>query len=161
MKSYKDYTDDINRMRTKTIFSNGFREQLIEDSWKKLDGEDKVVKGDLYGTADGMIKIISNKEGKQFWGRIEEPSHNEIKVGDVISYNWDELFVGDGDIDSLRDDILGTIKHKKVDKINTRPVVEKFSSLFQDGEISSTKELLKWAGLIVGELIKRHKKEKV
>lgn len=160
MKSYKDFINEDNSRRTKMIFSNGFRQQLIEDSWKRLDGEEKVVKGELYGTADGMIRITSNKEGKQFWGRIEQPSHNEVKVGDVISYDWDELFVGDGDIESLRDDVLDTIKHKKIDKINTKPVVEKFSSIFQDGEISSTNQLYRWLILITTELLDRNRELK-
>ena len=60
-----------------------------------------------------------------------KPSHNEVKVGDVISYDFDELFVGEGDdtsswsLEGLKDDVLDTIKHTTLDKINTRVVVEK------------------------------------
>ena len=132
MKTYNEW--DIDRMRTKIITSNNkFRTQLVEDEWKRLESEEDVMKDEIYGTSDGLIKIVSpiNKSGKScYWGRVMKPSHNEVKVGDVISFDWDELFTGEGDdtsswsIEGLRDDILDTIKHKTTDKINTRVVVE-------------------------------------
>jgi hypothetical protein len=168
MKSYKDFINLENNERTKMIFSNGFREQLIESSWKRLEKEDEVMKDQIYGTSDGLVKIVSplHKKGKGgYWGRIMKNSHNEIKVGDVISYDFDELYVGDGEdtsrweLDGLRDDILDSIKHKTIDKINTKVKMTE-NSIFKDGEISSTDQLLRWLGLIVGELINRNKKEK-
>ena len=121
------------------------------------------MKDELYGTADGIVKIVApiNKSGntKCFWGRIMKPSHNEVKAGDVLSYDWDELFVMDGkaDVGGLNADILDTISHKTTDKINTKPMTE--NSIFQDGTKSTTTELLNWLGLITGELINRNQKE--
>ena len=138
MKTYKEFVnEDIDRMRTKIITSNNkFRPQLVEDEWKRLESEEDVMKDEIYGTSDGLIKIVSpinrNRSSKcSWWGRIMKPSHNEIKVGDVISYDFDELFVGEGDdtsswsLEGLKDDVLDTIKHTTLDKINTRVVVEK------------------------------------
>ena len=134
MKTYREYTEGVSRMRSKVIYSKerGFQQQLIEDGWRRLDDEKSVMKDEIYGTADGLIKVVSpiNVSGKGFWGRILTASHNEVKAGDVLSYDFDELFVGDGDdtsswsIEGLRDDVLDTIKHKTTDKINTRVVVE-------------------------------------
>ena len=164
MKTYKDFVDESIKERTEMIFSNKkFRHKLVEDGWKRLNSEDEIMKDELYGTADGIVKIVSpiNKSGntKCFWGRIMKPSHNEIKAGDVLSYDWDELFVSDGkaDVGGLHADILDTISHKTTDKINTKPMVEK--SIFKDGEVSSTKQLLNWLGLISAELINRNNKE--
>ena len=137
MKTYKEFVnEDIDRMRTKIITSNNkFRTQLVEDEWKRLESEEDVMKDEIYGTSDGLIKVVSpinkNRSSKcSWWGRIMKPSHNEIKVGDVISYDFDELFVGEGDdtsswsLEGLKDEVLDTIKHKTTDKINTRVVVE-------------------------------------
>ena len=135
MKTYNEW--DIDRMRTKIITTNNkFRTQLVENEWKRLESEEDVMKDEIYGTSDGLIKIVSpinrNRSSKcSWWGRIMKPSHNEIKVGDVISYDFDELFVGEGDdtsswsLEGLKDDVLDTIKHTTLDKINTRVVVEK------------------------------------
>ena len=138
MKTYKEFVnEDIDRMRTKIITTNNkFRTQLVENEWKRLESEEDVMKDEIYGTSDGLIKIVSpinrNRSSKcSWWGRIMKPSHNEIKVGDVISYDFDELFVGEGDdtsswsLEGLKDDVLDTIKHTTLDKINTRVVVEK------------------------------------
>jgi hypothetical protein len=134
MKTYNEW--DIDRMRTKIITTNNkFRTQLVENEWKRLESEEDVMKDEIYGTSDGLIKIVSpinrNRSSKcSWWGRIMKPSHNEIKVGDVISYDFDELFVGEGDdtsswsLEGLKDEVLDTIKHKTTDKINTRVVVE-------------------------------------
>jgi ASC-1-like (ASCH) protein len=134
MKTYNEW--DIDRMRTKIITTNNkFRTQLVENEWKRLESEEDVMKDEIYGTSDGLIKIVSpinrNRSSKcSWWGRIMKPSHNEIKVGDVISYDFDELFVGEGDdtsswsLEGLKDEVLDTIKHTTLDKINTRVVVE-------------------------------------
>ena len=135
MKTYNEW--DIDRMRTKIITTNNkFRTQLVEDEWKRLESEEDVMKDEIYGTSDGLIKVVSpinkNRSSKcSWWGRVMKPSHNEVKVGDVISYDFDELFVGEGDdtsswsLEGLKDDVLDTIKHTTLDKINTRVVVEK------------------------------------
>ena len=134
MKTYNEW--DIDRMRTKIITTNNkFRTQLVENEWKRLESEEDVMKDEIYGTSDGLIKVVSpinkNRSSKcSWWGRIMKPSHNEIKVGDVISYDFDELFVGEGDdtsswsLEGLKDEVLDTIKHTTLDKINTRVVVE-------------------------------------
>ena len=172
MKKYKDYIEDTERGRTKVIHTKkeGFRLKLIEDSWKKVLRMDGIQVGDVFGSSDGLVKvkeIVTKSRGNDYyWCSVITPSHNEVSKNDIFSYSVDELFVGEDDnpdnwkLEMLRDDISDTPRHKKIDKINTKPVVENFSSLFQDGEISSTKQLLHWLGLIVGELINRNKKEK-
>ena len=132
MKTYNEW--DIDRMRTKIITTNNkFRTQLVENEWKRLESEEDVMKDEIYGTSDGLIKVVSpinkNRSSKcSWWGRVMKPSHNEVKVGDVISYDFDELFVGEGDdtsswsLEGLKDEVLDTIKHKTTDKINTRVV---------------------------------------
>ena len=172
MKKYKDYIEDTERRRTKVIYSqrNGFRTKLVEDSWKKVLRMDGIQVGDVFGSSDGLVKVkevINKSKGNDcYWCSVITPSHNEVSKNDIFSYSVDELFVGEDDnpdnwkLEMLRDDIIDQPKHKKIDKINTKPVVEDFSSIFQDGEISSTDQLLRWLGLIVGELINRNKKEK-
>ena len=164
MKTYKSFVYEDIKQRTEMIFSNKkFRQKLVEDGWKRLSSEDEVMKDELYGTADGIVKIVSpiKQSGNRssFWARIMKPSHNEVKAGDVLSFDFDEIFVMDGkaDISGLRDEILGTSKHKTTEKINTKPMAE--NSIFKDGEVSSTKQLLRWMGLITNELINRNKKE--
>ena len=136
MKTYKEFVnEDIDRMRTKIITSNNkFRTQLVENEWKRLEKEEDVMKDEIYGTSDGLIKIVSpiNNSGRKcsYWGRIMKNTHNQVKVGDVISYEFDELFVGEGDepsswsLEGLKDDILDTIKHTTLDKVNTKVRVE-------------------------------------
>ena len=162
--TYKDFVDEGIKERTEMIFSNKkFRQKLVEDGWKRLSSEDEVMKDELYGTADGIVKIVSpiKQSGNRssFWGRIMKPSHNEVKAGDVLSFDFDEIFVMDGkaDVGGLKADILDTISHKTTEKINTKPMAE--NSIFKDGEVSSTKQLLRWLGLITNELINRNKKE--
>ena len=119
------------RQRSRMVFSNGFRRQLMEDGWCRLKRDDEVIEGETYGTADGLVKIMKKTENKEeWWGKIIKPSHGETKEGDVFSYRWDELFVGQHknkdkwQVDALRDEILDTPRHKNVDKINTHPIQE-------------------------------------
>ena len=100
----------------------------MEDGWCKLKRDDEVIEGETYGTADGLVKIIKKTEdNEEWWGKIIKPSHGETKEGDVFSYRWYELFVGQHknkdkwQVDALRDEILDTPRHKNVDKINTHP----------------------------------------
>ena len=60
MKTYKEFVnEDIDRMRTKIITSNNkFRTQLVENEWKRLESEEDVMKDEIYGTSDGLIKIV-------------------------------------------------------------------------------------------------------
>ena len=134
MKTFRGYTEGVSRIRSKVIYSKerGFQQQLIEDGWRRLDNVEDIIQDEIYGTADGLVKIVStiNGSGKGFWGRVVKPSHNQIKIGDVLSYDFDELFVGEGEdtsswsIEGLKCDVLDTIRHKNIDKINTKPVVE-------------------------------------
>jgi len=121
------------RRRTNLVFSNtnGFRSQLMEDGWCRLKRDDEVIEGEIYGTADGTVKIINKIENDRgWWGKVIKPSHGEIAAGDVFSYEYDELFVGQHankkkwQLDALRDDVLDTPSHKNVDKINTKPTEE-------------------------------------
>ena len=83
------------RQRSRMVFSNGFRRQLMEDGWCGLKRDDEVIEGEIYGTADGLVKIMKKTEdNEEWWGKIIKPSHGETKEGDVFSYGWDELFVG-------------------------------------------------------------------
>ncbi len=83
------------RQRSRMVFSNGFRRQLMEDGWCRLKRDDEVIEGEIYGTADGLVKIMKKTEdNEEWWGKIIKPSHGETKEGDVFSYRWDELFEG-------------------------------------------------------------------
>ena len=46
------------RQRSKVVFSNGFRRQLMEDGWCRLKRDDEVIEGEYYGTADGLVVIL-------------------------------------------------------------------------------------------------------
>ena len=103
----------------------------MEDGWCRLKRDDEVIEGEYYGTADGLVKIMKKTEdNEEWWGKIIKPSHGETKEGDVFSYGWDELFVGQHknkdkwQVDALRDEILDTPRHKNVDKINLKPTQE-------------------------------------
>jgi hypothetical protein len=103
----------------------------MEDGWCRLKRDDEVIEGEIYGTADGTVKIINKIENDRgWWGKVIKPSHGEIAAGDVFSYEYDELFVGrttnkdKWQLDALRDDVLDTPSHKNVDKINTKPTEE-------------------------------------
>jgi len=135
MKTFRGYTEGVERRRTKLLYSQrmGFRQQLIEDSWKKVLRGDEIQKGDVYGSSDGLVRVkeIIDKTKKDcYWCSILVPSHNEVSKNDIFSYSVDELFIGEDEnpdnwnLEMLRDDITDQPKHRKVDKINTKPVVE-------------------------------------
>ena len=135
MKTYRDFTEDTERRRTKLIYipHRGFRQQLIEDCWKKVLRGDEIQKGDVFGSSDGLVRVkeIIDKTKKDcYWCSILVPSHNEVSKNDIFSYSVDELFIGEDEntdnwnLEMLRDDITDQPKHRKVDKINTKPVVE-------------------------------------
>lgn len=135
MKTFRGYTEGVERRRTKLLYSQrmGFRQQLIEDCWKKVLRGDEIQKGDVYGSSDGLVRVkeIIDKTKKDcYWCSILVPSHNEVSKNDIFSYSVDELFIGEDEnpdnwnLEMLRDDITDQPKHRKVDKINTKPVVE-------------------------------------
>ena len=59
MKKYKDYIEDTERRRTKLVYSqrNGFKQKLIEDSWKKVLRMDGIQVGDVFGSSDGLVRV--------------------------------------------------------------------------------------------------------
>ena len=58
MKSWGTIKEELKeKQRSKVVFSSGFRRQLIEDGWCRLRRDDEVVEGDVYGTADGLVKL--------------------------------------------------------------------------------------------------------
>ena len=137
MKTYREFcNEDFDRRRTKLVYSQrmGFRMKMInEDSWKKVLRGDEIQKGDVFGSSDGLVRVkeIMDKTRKDcYWCSVISPSHNEVSKNDIFSYSVDELFVGEDEnpdnwnLEMLKDDITDQPKHKKVDKINTKPVVE-------------------------------------
>ena len=135
MKTFRGYTEGVERRRTKVIHTKqeGFREQLIEDSWKKVLRGDEIQKGDVFGSSDGLVRVkeIMDKTRKDcYWCSVISPSHNEVSKNDIFSYSVDELFVGEDEnpdnwnFEMLRDDITDQPKHKNVDKISTKVRVE-------------------------------------
>jgi len=168
MKTYKDFAENTERRRTNIIYipQRGFREQLVEDSWKKVLRGDEIKVGDIFGSADGLVRIkeiAGNSKKDCYYCSVVSPSHNQVSKNDIFSYSVDELFIGekenpdDWELRMLRPDITDEPRHKKVDVINTKPMSE--NSIFQDGEKSTTTQLLNWLGLISGELINRNQKE--
>ena len=135
MKTFRGYTEGVERRRTKVIHTKqeGFREQLIEDSWKKVLRGDEIQKGDVFGSSDGLVRVkeIMDKTRKDcYWCSVISPSHNEVSKNDIFSYSVDELFIGEDEnpenwnLEMLRDDITDQPKHKNVDKISTKVRVE-------------------------------------
>ena len=135
MKTFRGYTEGVERRRTKVIHTKqeGFREQLIEDCWKKVIRGDEIQKGDVFGSSDGLVRVkeIMDKTRKDcYWCSVILPSHNEVSKNDIFSYSVDELFVGEDEnpdnwnFEMLRDDITDQPKHKNVDKISTKVRVE-------------------------------------
>ena len=135
MKTFRGYTEGVERRRTKVIHTKqeGFREQLIEDCWKKVLRGDEIQKGDVFGSSDGLVRVkeIMDKTRKDcYWCSVISPSHNEVSKNDIFSYSVDELFVGEDEnpdnwnFEMLRDDITDQPKHKNVDKISTKVRVE-------------------------------------
>ena len=158
------------RQRSKVVFSNGFRLQLMEDGWCRLKRDDEVIEGEYYGTADGLVKIMKKTENKEeWWGKIIKPSHGETKEGDVFSYRWDELFVGQHknkdkwQVDALRDEILDTPRHKNVDKIDLKPTQEErmlFERTLDDDEIENLIDKARQSALAIKKDKKRDKEER-
>ena len=152
------------------VFSNGFRRQLMEDGWCRLKRDDEVIEGEIYGTADGLVKIMKKTEdNEEWWGKIIKPSHGETKEGDVFSYRWDELFVGQHrnkdkwQVDALRDEILDTPRHKNVDKINLKPTQEErmlFERTLDDDEIENLIDKARHSALAIKNDKKRDKEER-
>ena len=135
MKTFRGYTEGVERRRTKVIHTKqeGFREQLIEDCWKKVLRGDEIQKGDVFGSSDGLVRVkeIMDKTRKDcYWCSVISPSHNEVSKNDIFSYSVDELFIGEDEnpenwnLEMLRDDITDQPKHKNVDKISTKVRVE-------------------------------------
>ena len=135
MKTYRDFTEDTERRRTKLIYipHRGFRQQLIEDCWKKVLRGDEIQKGDVFGSSDGLVRVkeIMDKTRKDcYWCSVISPSHNEVSKNDIFSYSVDELFIGEDEnpdnwnLEMLKDEITDQPKHKKVDKISTKVRVE-------------------------------------
>ena len=158
------------RQRSRMVFSNGFRRQLMEDGWCRLKRDDEVIEGETYGTADGLVKIMKKTEdNEEWWGKIIKPSHGETKEGDVFSYRWDELFVGQHknkdkwQVDALRDEILDTPRHKNVDKIDIKPTQEErilFERTLDDNEIENLIDKARESALAIKKDKKRDKEER-
>jgi len=118
-----------------------------QERWCVVRRIEDVQDGDIRGTVDGLVRIQKqNTETGEFWAQVLEPTHSEVRKGDVFLYPYTELFVGhsklfkDWDLSGLRDDILDTAKHKNTDKINTHPVEEMyeiFEKTLNDDEISA------------------------
>ena len=86
--------------------------------WRKLQRQDDVVIGSIYGSADGMVKVQDKTTRGQFYGKVLQPIHTEISKGDVYIYDWDDFYEGDGrDLEGLRDWIIDGVKHKNVDGV--------------------------------------------
>ena len=171
MKSWGTIKEELKeKQRSKVVFSSGFRRQLLEDGWCRIRRDDEVVEGDVYGTADGLVKIIRKTENeKEWWGKVLKPSHGEVKTGDVFSYRFEELFVSKHEnkdkweIDGLRDEILDTPKHKNVDKINVKPTQEErmlFEKTLNDDEIEALIDKARESALAIKNDKKRDKEER-
>ena len=59
-----------------------------------------MVIGSIYGSADGMVRVQDKAHRGQFYGKVLQPIHTEIGKGDVFIYDYDDLYSGDGRIDS-------------------------------------------------------------
>ena len=142
----------------------------MEDGWCRLKRDDEVIEGEYYGTADGLVKFMKKTEdNEEWWGKIIKPSHGETKEGDVFSYRWDELFVGQHrnkdkwQVNALRDEILDTPRHKNVDKIDIKPTQEErmlFERTLDDDEIENLIDKARQSALAIKKDKKRDKEER-
>ena len=118
--------------------------------WKRVARPDLVFPNNIYGSADGLVRIKSDEPEPDgsFWGEITEPIHNGCKKGDVFSYEYNELYLGTADkwsdwkLSGLADYILQGVKHKNKDGVNTHPVIERSVASFEDADrIEENEEL--------------------
>jgi len=120
------------------------KRNISEESvgWKRVARPDLVFPNNIYGSADGLVRIKSDEAEPDgsFWGEIEEPIHNECKKGDVFSYDYTELYLGTADkwsdwkLSGLADYILQGVKHKNKDGVNTHPVIERSVASLEDAD---------------------------
>ena len=68
------------------VFSNGFRRQLMEDGWCGLKRDDEVIEGEIYGTADGLVKIMKKTEDN-------EDTNKERNDNSIYIYEPDEEII--------------------------------------------------------------------
>ena len=105
--------------------------------WRKLQRQDDVVIGSIYGSADGMVKVQDKTTRGQFYGKVLQPIHTEISKGDVYIYDWDDFYEGDGrDLEGLRDWIIDGVKHKNVDDVNIHPRVDEQEEILFEKSLS-------------------------
>ena len=132
-------------MKTYTELKRNMSEASV--GWKRVQRPDLVLQNNIYGSADGLVSITGEaEEDGMFWGKVEIAIHNQVKKGDVFLYKYDDLWLGteakwkDWNLEGLAAHIMGGVKHKKVDTINTHPVEEMyeiFEKTLNDDEIEA------------------------
>jgi len=132
-------------MKTYTELKRNMSEASV--GWRRVHRPDMVFQNNIYGSADGLVSITGEaEEDGTFWGKVEIAIHNQVKKGDVFLYKYDDLWLGteakwkDWNLEGLADYIMGGVKHKKVDTINTHPVEEMyeiFEKTLNDDEVSA------------------------
>ncbi len=132
-------------MKTYTELKRNMSEASV--GWRRVHRPDMVFQNNIYGSADGLVSITGEaEEDGMFWGKVEIAIHNQVKKGDVFLYKYDDLWLGteakwkDWNLEGLQDYIMGGVKHKKVDTINTHPVEEMyeiFEKTLNDDEVSA------------------------
>lgn len=115
------------------------------DGWRRMRKAEDVLIEKVYGSADGVVKIKDfADESGEFWGEVIIPIHNQVAKGDIFTYTFDDLYLGnsdkvqDWDLDGLRDHIIGGVKHKAVDDVVTNPTIEQklYEEALSDDEVN-------------------------
>ena len=140
------------------------------EGWRQVQHPRDVLQNHIYASADGVLIICGeHTDEDMFWGKVEQPIHNQVKKGDIFAYKYDELWIGNSskwknwDLDGLRDDILDGAKHKSVDNIKLNTTVEEYEiyeKALDDKEISSLIRKARDGVVAIRTDIKRDKKEK-
>ena len=115
------------------------------DEWFVLQRIEDVFDGGIYGTADGLVRVQDKSTSPdEVFAQVITPTNGDIHKGDVFSYRYDELFRGadnkwaNWNIEALKDYILGTARHKNIDDVNVKPVLENhiYEDSLDDKEVS-------------------------
>ena len=103
------------------------------DEWYVLQRIEDVIDGGIYGSADGLVKVMEKStRPNEVFAKVIVSTNGDIHKGDVFSYRYDELYRGADNkwanwkLEGLKDYILGQARHKNIDDINVKPSLENY-----------------------------------
>ena len=127
------------------VFEKAVGREKHRDEWFVLQRIEDVIEGGIYGTADGLVRVQDKStRPDEVFAQVILATNGDVHKGDVFSYRFDELYRGadnrwkNWNTEALKDYILGQARHKNVDDINTKPVMENhiYEDTLDDEEVS-------------------------